>query len=297
MARAIFRFLSIIQQFHPNLPVRHDRTGERGPGQSRILWREDVQKGRWHMAICPYAHMSYVIWQSYVTCITIIDTIILTNYTKNAYIRYIYTSQELDVACAVRSSNLVQELGMVSNVFSDKTGTCVCVCVFVYLCVCVCMCVYVCVCVCVFLTYSATRQVCTYVPIYSYTPTLYLYYTHLRTYTTLTFTSPTLYTYTVPTLYTILTYTPTLDSPNLHLHIHTYTSPTHTYIHTYTPTLHIHTHTHTHTLYSPTLYTIPTHTIHTYIHTYTGTLTRNEMNLVKFVINGTMHDIKPQVHW
>ncbi len=31
--------------------------------------------------------------------------------------------EELDVACSVRSSNLVQELGMVSNVFSDKTGT------------------------------------------------------------------------------------------------------------------------------------------------------------------------------
>ena len=31
--------------------------------------------------------------------------------------------KELDVACIVRSSNLVQELGMVSNVFSDKTGT------------------------------------------------------------------------------------------------------------------------------------------------------------------------------
>jgi phospholipid-translocating P-type ATPase (flippase) len=31
--------------------------------------------------------------------------------------------EELDVACIVRSSNLVQELGMVSNVFSDKTGT------------------------------------------------------------------------------------------------------------------------------------------------------------------------------
>lgn len=31
--------------------------------------------------------------------------------------------EELDVACQVRSSNLVQELGMVSNVFSDKTGT------------------------------------------------------------------------------------------------------------------------------------------------------------------------------
>ena len=31
--------------------------------------------------------------------------------------------EELDVQCIVRSSNLVQELGMVSNVFSDKTGT------------------------------------------------------------------------------------------------------------------------------------------------------------------------------
>lgn len=31
--------------------------------------------------------------------------------------------KELDVACIVRSSNLAQELGMVSNVFSDKTGT------------------------------------------------------------------------------------------------------------------------------------------------------------------------------
>lgn len=31
--------------------------------------------------------------------------------------------EELDVACTVRSSNLVQELGMVSNIFSDKTGT------------------------------------------------------------------------------------------------------------------------------------------------------------------------------
>lgn len=31
--------------------------------------------------------------------------------------------KELDLACSVRSSNLVQELGMVSNVFSDKTGT------------------------------------------------------------------------------------------------------------------------------------------------------------------------------
>ncbi len=31
--------------------------------------------------------------------------------------------KELDVACSVRASNLVQELGMVSNVFSDKTGT------------------------------------------------------------------------------------------------------------------------------------------------------------------------------
>eukprot|EP01038_Epipyxis_sp_PR26KG_P008011 gene8011-10857_t len=30
---------------------------------------------------------------------------------------------DLDVACNVRSSNLVQELGMVSNIFSDKTGT------------------------------------------------------------------------------------------------------------------------------------------------------------------------------
>lgn len=29
----------------------------------------------------------------------------------------------LDMPCVVRSSNLVQELGMVSNVFSDKTGT------------------------------------------------------------------------------------------------------------------------------------------------------------------------------
>ncbi len=31
--------------------------------------------------------------------------------------------EELDVACCVRSSNLAQELGMVSNIFSDKTGT------------------------------------------------------------------------------------------------------------------------------------------------------------------------------
>ncbi|RYH31746.1 phospholipid-transporting ATPase [archaeon] len=31
--------------------------------------------------------------------------------------------EELDVACQVRASNLLQELGMVSNVFSDKTGT------------------------------------------------------------------------------------------------------------------------------------------------------------------------------
>lgn len=31
--------------------------------------------------------------------------------------------KELDVACAVRSSNLVQELGGVGNIFSDKTGT------------------------------------------------------------------------------------------------------------------------------------------------------------------------------
>mmetsp|Transcript_11491 Transcript_11491/g.18844 ORF Transcript_11491/g.18844 Transcript_11491/m.18844 type:complete len:1109 (-) Transcript_11491:1128-4454(-) len=31
--------------------------------------------------------------------------------------------EELDVACKVKASNLVQELGMVSNVFSDKTGT------------------------------------------------------------------------------------------------------------------------------------------------------------------------------
>lgn len=31
--------------------------------------------------------------------------------------------EELDVACLVKSSNLVQELGMVSNIFSDKTGT------------------------------------------------------------------------------------------------------------------------------------------------------------------------------
>lgn len=30
---------------------------------------------------------------------------------------------DLDVPCAVKSSNLVQELGMVSNIFSDKTGT------------------------------------------------------------------------------------------------------------------------------------------------------------------------------
>lgn len=30
---------------------------------------------------------------------------------------------DLDVPCAVRSSNLVQEIGMVSNIFSDKTGT------------------------------------------------------------------------------------------------------------------------------------------------------------------------------
>jgi len=34
--------------------------------------------------------------------------------------------KELDVSCAVRASNLVQELGMVSNVFSDKTGTLTC---------------------------------------------------------------------------------------------------------------------------------------------------------------------------
>ena len=31
--------------------------------------------------------------------------------------------ETLNCACIVRSSNLVQELGMVSNVFSDKTGT------------------------------------------------------------------------------------------------------------------------------------------------------------------------------
>jgi magnesium-transporting ATPase (P-type) len=31
--------------------------------------------------------------------------------------------EELDVACIVRSSNLAQEIGMVSNIFSDKTGT------------------------------------------------------------------------------------------------------------------------------------------------------------------------------
>lgn len=34
--------------------------------------------------------------------------------------------KELDVPCAVRSSNLVQELGGVSNIFSDKTGTLTC---------------------------------------------------------------------------------------------------------------------------------------------------------------------------
>jgi len=31
--------------------------------------------------------------------------------------------EDLDVPCAVKSSNLVQELGQVSNIFSDKTGT------------------------------------------------------------------------------------------------------------------------------------------------------------------------------
>jgi len=31
--------------------------------------------------------------------------------------------EELDVACQVRSSNLAQEIGQVSNIFSDKTGT------------------------------------------------------------------------------------------------------------------------------------------------------------------------------
>ena len=31
--------------------------------------------------------------------------------------------ETLNCSCIVRSSNLVQELGMVSNVFSDKTGT------------------------------------------------------------------------------------------------------------------------------------------------------------------------------
>lgn len=35
-------------------------------------------------------------------------------------------NEQLDVACAVRSSNLLQELGMVSNIFSDKTGTLTC---------------------------------------------------------------------------------------------------------------------------------------------------------------------------
>ena len=31
--------------------------------------------------------------------------------------------ESLNLPCIVRSSNLVQELGMVSNIFSDKTGT------------------------------------------------------------------------------------------------------------------------------------------------------------------------------
>eukprot|EP01032_Pedospumella_encystans_P015770 gene15770-18021_t len=45
---------------------------------------------------------------------------------------YLMTTDEqmyhegLDVACCVRASNLVQELGMVSNIFTDKTGTLTC---------------------------------------------------------------------------------------------------------------------------------------------------------------------------
>jgi magnesium-transporting ATPase (P-type) len=59
--------------------------------------------------------------------ISLYVTIELVNVGQAAMIasdEQIYDSRpDMDVPCAVKSSNLAQELGMVSNIFSDKTGT------------------------------------------------------------------------------------------------------------------------------------------------------------------------------
>lgn len=50
-------------------------------------------------------------------------SLIFPSLPYSPYISLLQYDSVLDMPCVVRSSNLVQELGMVSNVFSDKTGT------------------------------------------------------------------------------------------------------------------------------------------------------------------------------
>jgi hypothetical protein len=67
-------------------------------------------------------------------CITIIDTIVLNNYTNNAYSIILYTAHTAPM----------QKKEQRQRRRARGLGVCVCVCVCIY--VCVCMCVYVCVC-------------------------------------------------------------------------------------------------------------------------------------------------------
>jgi hypothetical protein len=102
------------------------------------------------------------------SCITIIDTIILIIHTNDAYIFDTYLSGgETHFNVKV----IAECFGGLSRV---QRYVCVCMCVCLCVCVCVCMCMYVCmcVCVCVYLythMYTHTRiYVCIYVYMYIY---------------------------------------------------------------------------------------------------------------------------------
>jgi hypothetical protein len=90
---------------------------------------------------CTIHHTPYTICYtpfsggSYVTCITIIDTIILTNYTNDAYI---YRG-----LVRLRARDPRPLRGIRGGIHGGEWCVCVYVCVYVCMYVCMCVCVYV----------------------------------------------------------------------------------------------------------------------------------------------------------
>ena len=106
---SIFSIYIIGYQYTSTLPYVYPKNN--GTGSILPLWLE--------------MFFTYLILYCNFLSITIYVTIEMVNVGQSFFMISDLEMYEdtLDVACSVKASNLVQELGMVSSIFSDKTGT------------------------------------------------------------------------------------------------------------------------------------------------------------------------------